>query len=120
MPSDEKEGGGDASLSNAIDKTQKPFYLRHPKIHKLFFWLSAWRPVTKYEHAKMAQTIIQLATNVVAENQNIKRNFNNLIFQLARHNIHVTDNPISVEQETSDKKDETHDMGKKDYDGMYR
>jgi len=30
----------------------------HPRIFKAWFWLTCWRPVTKYEHASLARNIL--------------------------------------------------------------
>lgn len=33
---------------------------KHPKLAKIWFYLTCWRPITKYEYNKLAGAVVQL------------------------------------------------------------
>lgn len=58
------------------------FYKRHPKLIKLWFWLTCWRPITKYEHAKLTQNLIGYSNMINLELRDIKINMNHIVASL--------------------------------------
>ena len=35
------------------------FWLKHPRLYKIRYMLTAWRPITRHEYVKLAQSLIK-------------------------------------------------------------
>lgn len=52
------------------------------KVHKVFFYLTCWRPFTRYEAAKMAQNFLIMYNNHAKQMNTITKQLNNNTIQL--------------------------------------
>lgn len=47
--------------------------MKHPKLKLLWFWLTCWRPITKYEIAKQSDSFMKLCGAVINNYNNLHR-----------------------------------------------
>ena len=66
-----------------LNKSKKNFnqrlYEKYPHISRAIFWLTCWRPVTKYELANMAKSIIIFANTNYREHTKMMKNIDEIM-----------------------------------------
>lgn len=95
-------------LINPVDAIKEASLENKPLRYRIWFWLTCWRPITKYELARTNKAWVQISIGVINNYRMIEGIINNLnqVVAVLRKDGKVPSEPGKEQPKTDDKKDD--------------